>query len=86
MSSDNKIIGGEFGQVRANIDVETLTGYLLKNVETLRGPIDVKQFKVSRTRVHGRHTNRAFSLDRYAANTLHITSLNTGGSPTQLTF
>ncbi|KAJ7336096.1 kinase-like domain-containing protein [Mycena albidolilacea] len=45
MSSDNKVIGGEFGEVRANIDVETLTGYLVKNVETLQGPIDVKQFK-----------------------------------------
>ncbi|KAF8200493.1 hypothetical protein K438DRAFT_1965956 [Mycena galopus ATCC 62051] len=39
MSSDNKIIAGEFGQVRANIDVEALTKYLLKNVDwkTLRG-------------------------------------------------
>ncbi|KAF7328911.1 Acyl-CoA dehydrogenase family member 11 [Mycena venus] len=46
MSSDNKKIGGEFGEVRANIDVEALTTYLLKNVKTLRGPIDVKQFKV----------------------------------------
>ncbi|KAJ7864620.1 kinase-like domain-containing protein [Mycena olivaceomarginata] len=49
MSSDNKVIGGEFGEVRANINVETLTGYLLKNVETLRGPIDVKQFKSNPT-------------------------------------
>ncbi|KAJ7503016.1 kinase-like domain-containing protein [Mycena galericulata] len=40
-----KKIGGEFGEVRANIDVETLTAYLLKNVKVLRGPIDVKQFK-----------------------------------------
>ncbi|KAK7057593.1 acyl-CoA dehydrogenase family member 11 [Favolaschia claudopus] len=45
MSTDQKKIGGEFGDVRANIDVETLTSYLLKNVKTLRGPIDVKQFK-----------------------------------------
>jgi hypothetical protein len=46
MSSDKKI-GGEFGEVRANIDVDTLSAYLLKNVKALRGPIDVKQFKVS---------------------------------------
>ncbi|KAJ6631529.1 kinase-like domain-containing protein [Mycena sp. CBHHK59/15] len=44
MSSDKKI-GGEFGEVRANIDVESLSAYLLKNVRALRGPIDVKQFK-----------------------------------------
>ncbi|KAF8178677.1 kinase-like domain-containing protein [Mycena galopus ATCC 62051] len=45
MSNDQKNIGGEFGEVRANIDVDTLTTYLLTNVKTLRGPIDVKQFK-----------------------------------------
>ncbi|KAJ7270043.1 kinase-like domain-containing protein [Mycena haematopus] len=45
MSNDKPKIGGEFGEVRANIDVDTLTTYLLKNVKTLRGPIDVKQFK-----------------------------------------
>ncbi|KAJ7782630.1 kinase-like domain-containing protein [Mycena metata] len=45
MSSGDKKIGGEVGEVRANIDVETLTAYLLKNVKALRGPIDVKQFK-----------------------------------------
>ncbi|KAJ7772084.1 kinase-like domain-containing protein [Mycena maculata] len=43
--SSGKKIGGEFGEVRANIDVETLSAYLLKNVTALRGPIDVKQFK-----------------------------------------
>ncbi|KAJ7797703.1 kinase-like domain-containing protein [Mycena olivaceomarginata] len=45
MSNEKKKIGGEFGEVRANIDVDTLTTYLLKNVKTLRGPIDVKQFQ-----------------------------------------
>ncbi|KAJ7496880.1 kinase-like domain-containing protein [Mycena latifolia] len=44
MAQDKKI-GGEFGEVRANIDVEALSAYLLKNVKALRGPIDVKQFK-----------------------------------------
>ncbi|KAF7351091.1 APH domain-containing protein [Mycena sanguinolenta] len=37
MSNDKPKIGGEFGEVRANINVETLTTYLLKNVKTLRG-------------------------------------------------
>ncbi|KAJ7188722.1 kinase-like domain-containing protein [Mycena filopes] len=45
MSGSDKKIGGEVGDVRANIDVETLSAYLLKNVKALRGPIDVKQFK-----------------------------------------
>ncbi|KAJ7876200.1 kinase-like domain-containing protein [Mycena olivaceomarginata] len=44
MSSDEKKIGGEFGEVRSNIDVDSLTTYLLKNVQSLRRPIDVKQF------------------------------------------
>ncbi|KAJ7647726.1 kinase-like domain-containing protein [Roridomyces roridus] len=42
----SKKVGGEFGEVRANIDVQSLTTYLLKNVKALKGPIDVKQFKV----------------------------------------
>lgn len=49
MSSDEKKIGGEFGEVRSNIDVDSLTTYLLKNVQSLRRPIDVKQFKASQT-------------------------------------
>jgi len=40
-----KKIGGEYGDVRANIDVEKLNAYLVKNVKSLKGPIDVKQFK-----------------------------------------
>ncbi|KAJ7072786.1 kinase-like domain-containing protein [Mycena amicta] len=38
-------IGGEFGQVRANIDVSRLTAYLTENVKSIRAPLDVKQFK-----------------------------------------
>lgn len=41
-----KKIGGEYGEVRANIDVEKLNAYLVKNVQILNAPIDVKQFKV----------------------------------------
>lgn len=41
-----KQIGGEYGDIRANIDVENLSAYLLQNVDWLRGPFDVKQFKV----------------------------------------
>jgi hypothetical protein len=50
MSNDAKStrtrIGGEFGQVRANIDLEALNAYLAKNVAVINAPVDVKQFKV----------------------------------------
>lgn len=41
-----KKIGGEYGEVRANIDIDKLNVYLKKNVEAIKGPIDIKQFKV----------------------------------------
>lgn len=37
---------GEFGDIRANIDVERLEAYLSKNLDGLILPLDVKQFKV----------------------------------------
>lgn len=40
-------VGGEYGAVRANIDVPKLEAYLAKNVKGLQPPLDVKQFKVS---------------------------------------
>jgi aminoglycoside phosphotransferase (APT) family kinase protein len=47
MSSEGqpKKIGGEYGKVRANIDIEKLNTYLAKNVEAISTPVDVKQFK-----------------------------------------
>lgn len=44
--SQPKKIGGEYGKVRANIDIEKLNAYLAKNVAAIKGPVDVKQFKV----------------------------------------
>ena len=41
-----KKIGGEYGKVRANIDIEKLNEYLKKKVEAIKDPVDVKQFKV----------------------------------------
>jgi hypothetical protein len=49
MPDEPRKIGGEYGDVRANIDVENLVAYLVKNVSSLKAPIDVKQFKVSNT-------------------------------------
>lgn len=46
MSAPQKI-GGEVGEVRANIDVGNLNAYLEKHVPEVRAPVAVKQFKVS---------------------------------------
>jgi hypothetical protein len=65
--SDKKI-GGEFGEVRANIDVAALSAYLLKNVKALRGPIDVKQFKVCLHFPAGSNNpDNASSSDKYVS-------------------
>ncbi|EPT00340.1 hypothetical protein FOMPIDRAFT_1101889, partial [Fomitopsis schrenkii] len=39
-------IGGEYGPVRANVDLERLESYLKANVEAIKTPVDVQQFKV----------------------------------------
>ncbi|GBE80739.1 kinase-like domain-containing protein [Sparassis latifolia] len=38
-------VGGEYGPVRANIDVDRLNAYLSQHVEAIHAPVDVKQFK-----------------------------------------
>ncbi|KAG5647059.1 hypothetical protein DXG03_001429 [Asterophora parasitica] len=40
-----KKIGGEFGEVRANIDVGSLNVYIAKHAPGIKAPVDVKQFK-----------------------------------------
>ena len=49
MSSSNpgQKIGGEYGEVRANIDVDRLNKYLDEHVKEVVAPVEVKQFKVS---------------------------------------
>ena len=51
MSSSNpgQKIGGEYGEVRANIDVDRLNKYLDDHVKEVVAPVEVKQFKVSDT-------------------------------------
>ena len=39
-------IGGEFGDVRAAIDIEKLNAYLQAHVPEVAAPVTVKQFKV----------------------------------------
>jgi hypothetical protein len=45
MSTPPKI-GGEYGEIRATIDINTLNAYLAKNTPSIKTPVDVKQFKV----------------------------------------
>jgi hypothetical protein len=45
MSSQKKF-GGEYGEVRASIDIDNLNTYLAHNAPGIETPIKVKQFKV----------------------------------------
>ncbi|KAI0079245.1 protein kinase subdomain-containing protein PKL/CAK/ACAD [Panus rudis PR-1116 ss-1] len=45
MAPPQKKIGGEYGAVRANIDVPKLNAYLASHVPAVAAPVDVKQFK-----------------------------------------
>ena len=42
----NKKIGGEYGEVRANIDAGKLNAYLAAHVPAVAAPVSIKQFKV----------------------------------------
>ena len=42
----SKKIGGEYGDVRANIDGDKLNAYLVARVPAVVAPVDIKQFKV----------------------------------------
>ncbi|KIJ24019.1 hypothetical protein M422DRAFT_39324 [Sphaerobolus stellatus SS14] len=43
--SNNKQVGGEYGEIRANIDIEKLNAYLVSSVPAIATPVTVKQFK-----------------------------------------
>lgn len=47
MSSQKKF-GGEYGEVRASIDIDNLNTYLAHNAPGIETPVKVKQFKVGR--------------------------------------
>ena len=44
--STTEKIGGEFGDVRAAIDVEKLSAYLQAHVPEVAAPVTVKRFRV----------------------------------------
>ena len=49
MTSGPQNIGGEYGKIRASIDIDNLNAYLSKHILStgIKPPIEVKQFKVS---------------------------------------
>ena len=42
----SKKVGGEYGEVRASIDVDKLNAYLGETAKEIKVPVQVKQFKV----------------------------------------
>jgi len=46
MSEPSPKVGGEYGEIRASIDIDALNIYLAKNTPGIKTPVDVKQFKV----------------------------------------
>ena len=65
-SSKPKKIGGEYGEIRANIDVDKLNTYLARHVKVVKTPVTVKQFKVCEETEHEEHHVLTYlcSLDR----------------------
>jgi hypothetical protein len=51
MSSGPQKMGGEYGEIRASIDIDNLNAYLFKHIPGIKAPVDVKQFKVSKDHV-----------------------------------
>jgi hypothetical protein len=41
-----KKVGGEYGDIRANIDVHRLNTYIAAHVPAVKAPVSIKQFKV----------------------------------------
>lgn len=45
-SDSEQKVGGEYGEVRASIDVDSLNAYFAEHVMEVKTPVVVKQFKV----------------------------------------
>ena len=67
-SNPPKRTGGEYGTVRASIDVDKLNAYLVIHVPSVSTPVDVQQFKVCACLSPPSRPvfDPLFSLDRYA--------------------
>jgi len=45
-STSKNQTGGDYGNIRASINVDNLNVYLAKSTPSIKIPVDVKQFKV----------------------------------------
>ena len=45
-STSKNQTGGDYGNIRASINVDNLNVYLAKSTPSIKTPVDVKQFKV----------------------------------------
>ncbi|KAI5120279.1 hypothetical protein M0805_005336 [Coniferiporia weirii] len=69
-SSSLKQIGGEYGEVRANIDVGRLNAYFSEHVKAIKSPVVVKQFKSNPTYFLTDAANTRFVLRKKPAGAL----------------
>jgi hypothetical protein len=65
--NSSKRVGGEYGAVRANLDVHKLNTYIKAHVPVVSAPVQVQQFKVCIYLSHVSPSSDLLgSLDRYA--------------------
>jgi hypothetical protein len=53
-------MGGEYGEIRASIDIDNLNAYLSKHIPGIKTPADVKQFNVSKDHVPEEYSSPLF--------------------------
>jgi hypothetical protein len=62
--SDEQRIGGQYGEIRAEIDLASLNDFLRRECPRIETPVEVKQFKVSSCRPIVGMSDNLHSLDR----------------------
>jgi hypothetical protein len=67
-----KKVGGEVGEVRANIDVDALNKYLTAAVPAVKAPVKVKQFKVRYVTIFCKNNTYRRILAVWAGRALHF--------------
>lgn len=65
--SNEQRIGGQYGEIRAEIDIASLNDFLRRECPRIKTPVEVKQFKVIPCLSNVCMSNDAHSLDRYVS-------------------
>ena len=66
--SDEQRIGGQYGEIRAEIDIASLNDFLRRECPRIETPVEVKQFKVSSCLSIVGMSDNVHSLDRCVSN------------------